>query len=262
MKIEKKQIEFLNHPICAFEYFESEDTDKLIKSVSMNKNVKALKDVCDSTSGFGGKSKLITKRRTNSRQIRTMKGESIGRYEFKSYFWFEFAKNNITGRTTDRNKLGAVPKILLRKTGDTIIATYDDSGFFPEQSLYFLFNSKMELHFKYLLGILNSRLMNTYYWSKSLTNRDSIAQAKKVDLDQLPIRIIDFAKITEVQMHNDLVVLVDKMLKLHNQLRKSDFESQREPIERQIAATDNKIDELVYKLYGLTEEEIKIVEGK
>ena len=33
-------------------------------------------------------------------------------------------------------------------------------------------------------------------------------------------------------------------------------------IERQIAATDKKIDELVYQLYGLTEEEIKMVEGK
>ena len=36
----------------------------------------------------------------------------------------------------------------------------------------------------------------------------------------------------------------------------------RKPIERQITATDKKIDELVYQLYGLTEEEIRIVEGK
>lgn len=40
------------------------------------------------------------------------------------------------------------------------------------------------------------------------------------------------------------------------------FDSEREPIERQIAATDKKIDALVYELYGLTEEEIKIVEGE
>lgn len=37
--------------------------------------------------------------------------------------------------------------------------------------------------------------------------------------------------------------------------------SERKPIERQIAATDKKIDELVYQLYGLTEEEMKIVEN-
>ncbi len=39
-------------------------------------------------------------------------------------------------------------------------------------------------------------------------------------------------------------------------------QNEREPIERQVAATDKKIDELVYQLYGLTEEEIKIVEGE
>jgi len=58
------------------------------------------------------------------------------------------------------------------------------------------------------------------------------------------------------------------MFMLHKQLQKCDFESQREPVERQIAATDKEIDDLVYKLYGLTlarhlsggEEEIKIVE--
>jgi len=62
-------------------------------------------------------------------------------------------------------------------------------------------------------------------------------------------------------MHDDVVALVDKMLDLHKQLQESDFASRRGPLERQIAATDKKIDELVYKLYGLTDEEIKIVEG-
>lgn len=77
-------------------------------------------------------------------------------------------------------------------------------------------------------------------------------------------------------MHDELVALVDKMLELHKQLvnlakvpdrtdtrdnlRKVIFASEKEPIERQIAATDRKIDELVYKLYGLTEEEVSIIE--
>jgi hypothetical protein len=39
------------------------------------------------------------------------------------------------------------------------------------------------------------------------------------------------------------------------------FSSGQETIQRQIAATDGQIDQLVYELYGLTAEEIKIVEG-
>jgi hypothetical protein len=52
------------------------------------------------------------------------------------------------------------------------------------------------------------------------------------------------------------------MLTLNKELQGKNFDSEKEPIQRQIAATDKKIDDLVYTLYGLSEEEIKIVEGK
>ena len=90
----------------------------------------------------------------------------------------------------------------------------------------------------------------------------TFAQVKIVNLKQLPIRTIDFTKPAEKKMHDDLVSLVEKMLELNKQLQKAHFDSEKEPIERQIAATDKKIDKLVYDLYVLSEEEIKIVEGK
>ena len=44
------------------------------------------------------------------------------------------------------------------------MATFDDSGIFPEQSLYFLFNNRSgNISFKYLLGILNSSFVTFYY---------------------------------------------------------------------------------------------------
>lgn len=61
-------------------------------------------------------------------------------------------------------------------------------------------------------------------------------------------------------MHDELVALVDKMLELNKQIHKASFDSEKESIQRHIAATDKKIDQLVYKLYGLTEKEIRIVE--
>lgn len=94
----------------------------------------------------------------------------------------------MTGRTTDIEKLGCPSKVLLRKTGKSIIAAYDDSGRYPEQSLYFTFGEMSEDPF-YILGLLNSRLMNFLYFHTAITNRDSIAQVKKVDLDALPVAI-------------------------------------------------------------------------
>jgi hypothetical protein len=81
-------------------------------------------------------------------------------------------------------------------------------------------------------------------------------------MEEFPVRPIDFTKPEEKKMHDDLVALVENMLELHKQLHKASFDSEKEPIERQIAATDKKIDTLVYQLYGLTEEEIGIVEGQ
>jgi hypothetical protein len=58
-----------------------------------------------------------------------------------------------------------------------------------------------------------------------------------------------------------MVRLVDSMLALHKQLASAKGEAQRGAIQRQIETTDAAIDRLVYELYGLTKEEIAIVEG-
>jgi hypothetical protein len=91
---------------------------------------------------------------------------------------------------------------------------------------------------------------------------EALAEVKKTNVARLPIRTIDFNNPAEKKMYNDLVSLVENMLELNKQLQKANFDSEKEPIERQIAATDNKIDQLVYKLYDLSDEEIRIVEGK
>jgi hypothetical protein len=62
--------------------------------------------------------------------------------------------------------------------------------------------------------------------------------------------------------HDRLVRLVEAMLQLHPRLAAAQTAHDREMIQRQIDATDKQIDALVYQLYGLTDEEIKIVEGK
>jgi hypothetical protein len=57
-----------------------------------------------------------------------------------------------------------------------------------------------------------------------------------------------------------MVALVDSMLTLHGQLASASSEAQRTTMQRQIDSTDQEIDRLVYELYGLTAEEIAIVE--
>jgi hypothetical protein len=58
-----------------------------------------------------------------------------------------------------------------------------------------------------------------------------------------------------------MIALLDQMLELHKQLPEAKTGHEQTLIQRQIDATDREIDKLVYELYGLTPEEIAIVEG-
>jgi len=62
--------------------------------------------------------------------------------------------------------------------------------------------------------------------------------------------------------HDKMVELVERMLNLRKQLPKAKTPHEQESLKRTIEATDNQIDALVYALYGLTENEIAIVEGR
>ncbi len=83
-------------------------------------------------------------------------------------------------------------------------------------------------------------------------------QARQVG--QLPFRTIDFSYPQDKSRHDRMVKLVQQMLDLHKQLAAAKTAHEKTALQRQIDATDRQIDQLVYELYGLTDDEIKIVE--
>ena len=58
-----------------------------------------------------------------------------------------------------------------------------------------------------------------------------------------------------------MVSLVDQMMELHKKLAEAKIPDEKTRLQRQIDSTDSQIDQLVYELYDLTDEEIKIVEA-
>ncbi len=75
-----------------------------------------------------------------------------------------------------------------------------------------------------------------------------------------PIRAIDFDNPDDVSKHDTLVTLVETMLELNKRLAAAKSGHEETLLQRQIAATDQQIDALVYTLYKLTPDEIAIVE--
>ena len=77
----------------------------------------------------------------------------------------------------------------------------------------------------------------------------------------MPIRTINFADPTDAVRHARMVALVEQMLALHQRRAAARTPHEQSVLAAQIAATDRQIDRLVYALYGLSEEDVRIVEG-
>lgn len=116
---------------------------------------------------------------------------------------------------------------------------------------------------KYLLGLLNSRLLFAYLHSTSNVFRGGWITCTKQYVGPLPIRPIQLGERTDKSLHDRLVVLVEQMLELSRAKYSGRLAPSDPPrVEREIAATDAQIDELVYQLYDVTAEERKIIEER
>ena len=91
--------------------------------------------------------------------------------------------------------------------------------------------------------------------------KSSFPQVTIFSLSQVPVLKIDFKKPADKTRHDKLVVLVDKLLGLMPKLRAATAESAKATLQNAVTKTEQDIDALVYELYGLTKEEIKLVEA-
>ncbi|HFE64729.1 MAG TPA: restriction endonuclease subunit M, partial [Caldithrix sp.] len=111
------------------------------------------------------------------------------------------------------------------------------------------------MSYLFLLGIINSSLIGWYYRKRfQISPDDTFPQILIRDILQFPIPLPDKAR------HDRMVKLVETMLDLHRRLQRSRLPEEKTQLQRRITATDHRINQLVYDLYGLSREEIRIVE--
>ncbi|HEH6110025.1 TPA: Eco57I restriction-modification methylase domain-containing protein [Campylobacter jejuni] len=137
-------------------------------------------------------------------------------------------------------------KIVYPETTQGAYFVYDNKGIFLEKTAFFIVCENL----KYLLGLLSSNLITYYYknFSQGCKLGTKGYQYNKHALENLPIPKINSKN---QKLANELVNLVDEILKAKEQDKNANTQE-----------LENKINSLVYKLYNLTEEEIKIIEGK
>jgi len=150
------------------------------------------------------------------------------------------------------------PKIVFPDIAKRPRFALDEDGHYGANTVYFIPGRDL-----YLLGLLNSRLAHFYFQAtcaglegKSETYLRFFGQY----MEGFPVRDPTGGEKDTKRIRDEIVQRVERMLDLHKRLAKARSGQTQRRLQRLIDATDRRIDRLVYDLYGLTEEEIAIVE--
>jgi hypothetical protein len=270
--------DWLKNEFSVFDIFSNSEEIQLLKKIESNKS--ELASLCDFTLGLtpydkykGHTQKQIKDRVFHSKTQKDssfkplLEGADVKRY---SVIWGQkeyISYGNWLGAPRE-HRFFKSPRILIRQivSGNPlrIFAGYCDSEFYNTQSVFNLISKdENKLNTFYLLAILNSSLINFYHNHKYLDISKNLFQKILIqNCKKFPIKTIDKENIQEVQKHSEIIKLVGQLIQLISEKTMVKLQSKIELIESKIDYCENKINQLVFQLYDLTDDEIKIIEGK
>ncbi|QDR83275.1 Eco57I restriction-modification methylase domain-containing protein [Sporomusa termitida] len=148
----------------------------------------------------------------------------------------------------------AGPKIFLRQTGDSLIATIDRSGLYHLNNIHSLVALRAGINLEFLVCILNSKLMNYYYHTVTLEKGRPMAQVDIETVEKLPL-------MTDRHYTDKLERLGLKLAPRSGAVCCNSLEPHTETrTAGEFAALFNEMNTLVYNLYGLSDSEISYIE--
>jgi len=177
-----------------------------------------------------------------------------GRFKGKGWYCF--------GRPQNMVRFEVSQKIVIPDVANQGTCYLDRSGKWLLDTAYaIVLKPEVELDLRFVLAVLNSPILTYFLRQTGTMLRGGYFRMKTAYLNPFPVRTIDFSNPTDKGHHDRMVELVETMLNLHKQLSAAKTSYEKTAIQRQIDTTDKQIDQLVYELYGLTEEEVHIIEG-
>lgn len=208
---------------------------------------------------YGYTSQYTTNKAKTKNAKPLIAGRCIGRFSLK--FENKYVIYDETDLSNFKDKvIYESPKILMRRIGQEIIATFDEAKYYNVCDVYNLL-AKNGTDLKYILGILNSKLMSFYLKTKFKNAKKIFPKIPIQYLEQLPIKTLNLKTQTEKQQHDKMVQLVEDMLVLQENLQQALTPQSKEQIQRIISYKDDQINTLVYQLYDLSAEDIDLIEN-
>jgi hypothetical protein len=151
-------------------------------------------------------------------------------------------------------------KVLVRQIGKTPVASLETEGRCCLNALFMVKSRVEECDEAFLLGLINSRLLQVYWSNVYYDFKDTFPKIKGTYLEELPIKKPIPGNQSDKSRHDKIVSLVDQMLAAKRQLASAHTDKDKDFYKNKCETLDSQINALVYQLYGLTDEEINIVD--
>lgn len=246
-----RQQHFEHAPYAMFRVHLTEPVFELIETIS--RDTPKLGDLCECHDGVNpgnAKHKLIVTEQLDETCHKVLNGKNIGRYWLRWDGLYVRYDRRVLNKG-DNVRWGYLPalngaKILTRQTADRIIGAFEPGDYYTTNSIHttILKEGIRDFDLKYLLALLNSKLLSFYYRRLFPEVGQVFSQVKLINLRQLPIKLLP----SEAQQV--MIAGVDELLAIG---RDSSQTARRKSIEAQL-------DMLVYQGYHITVEQMQLVE--
>lgn len=207
------------------------------------------------------KKEMIENNPKNSKYKKLLEGKDIKPYYPQFTNKYILYDKKLLYRARDESIFLSPEKIITQRIGggsNVLVVSYDDQQFYTFNSTNTILLKDKNYPLKYILALLNSKLINWYYVSKFTNKSELTVNISKTFLEQLPIKIP-----SETQKQR-IMGLVNQMLSLRKKLfdMGNKNTSETKELNDKIISLNKEINEIIYQLYEITEEEKRIVENK
>lgn len=246
------QDQFMNNISYTFNIYADKTTNELLNKILTGKN--ELGDFCvDIMEGIVAHKQLISLGNTKYNQP-LLEGKSIRKFglnKIKKFITWDVKKIH---RTRPEYLWTAPKKIVIQRISggsSPLTATLDIDQYKTFASVNnLLLRTEYEKYYEFILALINSKVLNWYYCNSFSNNSELTVNISKTFLEKLPIPELDNTN------EENIKVIVGKIL----EITKSVDYLQNPVKQAKVKEYEKQIDQMVYKLYNLTPEEIEIIE--
>lgn len=207
------------------------------------------------------RAKYLSKIKENTNYKPVIDGRNIGRYSVKwdnTYLRYDI---NAIHSCKREDIFLTKEKLFFRRVGDRLIGAYDDKQLYALNTLIVM-NLKKDVatNIKFLLALFNSKLLNWYYQAFLKSTKKVFSEIQARQVAQIPIKNINLNNAEDKRKHDKIVSLANEIIALSTEIQKlSPNTDKHDSLKREIEKLDSEIDEAIYKLYDLTDEEITTI---